>query len=291
MANTFNTGVHKEDWEVRLQDRLNKPTCWKDICDVKYSDVYIINWPYMSTEYSLQSGTRGTAFGFSDFALTNDTVTISAQNIAPIFIDKADMAQITYNQGMEHAMRLAALVDEGLESTVLGLHASLTNVGDSAGVVTSGVTTQITVSATNIDDIVRGVRRIINVANGAELARRNGIFFTWRATDFEALEQYAQANGYNLADYALKNGIENAYYFMGAYHYVSNSHTANHVVAGVRKIIRVGLLRSTWGKIFTVEDPADGNGTLSGTGIYTRYDYGTQVPAGLSTLVYDINVA
>ena len=291
MANTFNAGVHKEDWETKLQERLDKPTCWKDVCDVVYTDNYIINWPYMSTEFSLQSGTRGTAFGYSDFALTNDTVTISAHEIVPIYIDRADMAQIQYLRQMELAERQAAVIDERVEALFLATHGSWTNVGDSAGVVTSGVTTQITVSATNIDDIIRGVRRIITAANGRDLMTRNGLAFVWRATDFEALEQFAQANGFTLADKALQNGVPNAYFFMGAYHYVSNSHTANHVFGGVRKIVRIGLLRTTWGNIRIIDSPANGDGNLSGTGIEARFDYGTQVPAGLTTMVLDINVA
>ena len=90
-------------------------------------------------------------------------------------------------------------------------------------------------AATNIDDIVRGIRRIVAVANGQELANRNGIFFVWRPADFEALEQFAQANGFNLADAALKSGIERGYHLLGADHYVSNSHAANHVMAGVTR--------------------------------------------------------
>ena len=290
MANTFNTGVYKEDWEVALQTRLNKPTCWKDVAQVIYSDVQIINNPYMSTEFSLQSGTRGTAFSFSDFALTNSTLTINAQDIVPVYVDRADMAQCSYVGQMDLAERQGALIDERVEAVMLATHGSWTNVGDPGTGIVSGNATQITVSATNIDDIVRAVRRIVIQANGKELARKNGIFFVWRAADFEYLEAFAQANGFELADKALKNGIENAYYFLGAYHYVSNSHTANHVFAGVRKILRIGLLRTTYGKVFVIEDPANGDGQLSGWGIYSRLDYGTEIPAGLSTVLYDVNV-
>lgn len=287
MANTFNTGVHKEEWMTKLQERLDKPTNWKEVADVIYSDNYIMNVPYMSTEFALQTGTRGTAYGFSDFALTNDTLTVSTKKIVPVFIDRADMAQVAYANQMEIAERQGAQIDEQIEAAMLATHASWTNVGDVSGTVTSGDTTQFTVSATNIDDIVRGVRRIVTVANGTELMNRNGLFFVWRPGDFEALEQFAQANGFNLADYALKNGIERGYYFMGAYHYVSNSHTANHVFAGVRKILKIGILRTTYGQIVITQDP----NLQSGIGIISRVDYGTLVPAGLSSLLYDINVA
>jgi len=286
MANTFNTGVHKEDWLTTLQERLDKPTNWKEVCDVIYSDNYIINAPYMSTEFTAQTGTRGTAYGFSDFALTNDTITVNNKRMVPVFVDRADMAQITYVNQMELAGRQADIINETVEAAVLADHATWTDVGDVSGVVTSGNTTQFTVSATNIDDIVRGVRRIVNVANGTDLMNRNGLFFVWRPADFEALEQFAQANGFNLADSALKTGIDFGYHLLGADHYVSNSHTANHVFAGVKKVYQVGILKTTYGQIVVTADPAQ----QSGTGIISRLDYGLNAPAGLTSILYDINV-
>lgn len=287
MANTFNTGVHKEDWMTKLQERLDKPTNWKEVANVIYSDNYIINTPYMSTEFGLQTGTRGTAYGFEDFALTNDTITISTKKIVPVYIDRADLAQISYVNQMEVAGRQGDLVNEEIESAMLAAHTGWTDVGDSSGVITSGVSGQITVTATNIDDIVRGVRRIVHTANGTDLMNRNGLFFVWRPADFEALEQFAQANGFNLADSALKSGIDMGYHLLGADHYVSNSHTANHVFAGVKKIFQIGILKNTYGQIVVTQDP----NLQSGIGIISRVDYGLNPPAGLTTILYDINVA
>lgn len=291
MANTLDVpsdlGVYKSEWMTKLQERLSKPLNWKDVADVIYTDSYAIGLPYMSTEFVAQTGTRGTAYGFSDFTLTNEQLSISVPKLAPIFIDRADLAQCSYVNQMDMADRQASLLNEQVESLMLADHAAWTNVGDSGGVITSGVTTAITVSATNIDDIVRGVRRIVTVANGTDLMNRNGLFFVWRPADFEALEQFAQANGYNLADAALKNGLERGYYLLGAYHYVSNSHTAGHVFAGVRKVQKIGILRSTYGKIVVTQDPA----LQSGVGIVSRLDVGIKTPTGLATIVYDINVA
>lgn len=286
MANTFNSGVHKEDWAVKLQERLNKPSNWKEVSEVIFSDTYIFNLPYMSTEYSATTGTRGTAYTFSDFALTNDTLTVNVKKMVPVFIDRADMAQIAYNNQMETATRQGALLSDTVETAMLADYGNWTDVGENAGVVTSGDTTQFTVTSTNIDDIVRGVRRIITKANGEELANRNGIFFVWRPEDFEALEQFAQANGFNLADAALKSGIDKGYHLLGVDHYVSNSHTANHVMAGVKKIFKIGILRATWGQIVLTTDPS----LLSGFGIVARADFGVLSPASHQVLLYDVNV-
>lgn len=288
MANTFNTGVYPQEWETMLQTRLNKPTNWKEVCDVVYSNTQVFNWPYMSTEFVIQTGTRGTAYGFSDFTLTNDTLTINTYKPVPVFIDRADLAQCDLVRVSEIADRQGRVISEQLEAAVLATHASWTNVGDTgAGAIGLG-STAITVTSTNIDDIVRGVRRLVIKANGMDLMEQNGLFFIWRPEDFELLEQFMQANGFNLADQALKNGImtEKGYYALGAYHYVSNSHTAGHVFAGVRKIMRLGILKDTWGKIIQTEDP----NLQSGIGVISRVDYGTQIPAGLSTILYDINV-
>lgn len=288
MANTFNTGTYPQIWETKLQQRLNRPTNWKEVCDVRYSDNQVINWPYMSTEFSLQTGTRGTAYGFSDFALTNDTLTISTFKIVPVFIDRADLAQCTLVDFAEAGMRQGRLIAEQLESAVLATHASWTNFGDTGGGALGLASTAFTVSLSNIDDVIRGVKREIIKANGLDEMNDKGVFFVWRPADFELLEAFLQSNGYNLADATLREGImtEKGYKALGAYHYVSNSHTAGHVFAGVRKIMRLGILRSTYGQIINTVDP----NLQSGIGQIARVDYGTQIPAGLATLLYDVNV-
>lgn len=289
MANTFNTGVYPQEWMTKLQERLDKPTNWKEVCEVIYSDVQVFNLPYMSTEFTLQTGTRGTAYGFSDFALTNDTLTINTYKVAPVFIDRADLAQCKLVNQMELAERQGRIIDEQLEAAVLADHASWTNFGDLGGGSLGLGSTAITVSANNIDDIIRGVKREIITANGRDMMNRYGVFFVWRPSDFELLEQYAQANGFNLADASLKEGImtEQGYKLFGAYHYVSNSHTAGHVFAGVRKVEQLGILRSTYGQIVVTQDP----NLQSGIGVISRVDYGLNVRAAHTSLVFDVNVA
>lgn len=292
MVNSIAAGSYnKQAWEAKLTERLNKPTTWRDVADVLMADLRVLNVSYMSTHFSTQTGTRGSAYSFSDFSLTNETLTLSECKLAPIYIDHADAAQTSYVAQMDLAVRQASLLSEDIETAMLDDHGNWTDVGISAGVITSSNTSQITVSSTNIDDIVRGVRRIAIVANGSEVMNRNGLFFVWRAVDQEALEAFAQANGFNLADTALKNGIPNGYFFLGAYHYVSNNHATGHVFAGVRKLFKIGILKSTFGKRYESIDPSNADGPLSGTGLTARADFGTLTPTGFLTLLYDINVA
>lgn len=248
----------------------------------------------MATDVSEAAHTRDTGYSFADIAATDSALAITTSRIAAQKIDRADLTQLSFNAQMEIADRQGTLLAERIETAFLGTHASWTDVGDPGTGIVSGNATAITVSAANIDDIVRAVRRIIIAANGAALAERYGICFVWRAADFEYLEQFAQANGFNLADTALKNGIPNAYFLMGVYHYVSNNHTSGHVFAGVRKIVKCGILRSTWGQLVITQDPGGGASTtdqFSAIGLTTRADYGFLTPFAHSSLVYDINVA
>ena len=295
MANTFNSGSYPEVWANALQQRLTGPTNWKEICEVIYSDTRTLNLPYMSTEYSLQSGTRGTAYTHSDFALTNDTLTISATDIVSVFMDRADVAQNNLVNAAAHGARQGDIINERVEDLFLAQHAGWTDFGDTGGGVFGLAATQITVSVSNIDNVTRAIKREIVKAKGSKLARQNGIAIVWRPEDFEKLEENMASQGFTFADQALKDGIMDAdgqgKYAFGVWHYVSESHTANHVFAGVRKILQIGLLKSTFGKIFYNPNATSADGPLSGESHEARLDYGFNPKAGLTALLLDVNVA
>jgi hypothetical protein len=295
MANIFNTGTYQQVWATKLQERLTGPTNWKEICEVIYSDTQVLNLPYMSTEYSLQSGTRGTAYSHSDFALTNDTLTINNMDIVSVFQDRADLVQGSLASAADHGARQGDLISERVEDLVLNQHTGWTNFGDDGAGGFGLTSTAITVTAANVDNITRAIKREIIIAKGMKLARRNGIFIVWRPADFEKLEESMAAQGYTFADAALKDGIMEAdglgKYAFGVYHYVSESHQTGHVFAGVRKIQQVGLLKSTYGKINYNPNAVDANGPLSGVSWEARLDYGFNPKAGLTALLFDVNVA
>lgn len=278
-----------------MQERLTGPANWKEICEVIYSDTQILNLPYMTIEYSLQSGTRGSAYSHSDFALTNDTLTISSQDIVSVFQDRADLAQSKLATAAEHGARMGDLVSERVEDLFLAQHGSWTDMGsDGSGGFTTG-TTQISVSVSNIDNLVRHVKQTIIEAKGTKMMNRYGLAFVWRPADFNKLEESMASQGFTFADMALKDGIMDAdgvgKYAFGAYHYVSESHTANHVFAGVRKIQQIGLLKTTYGRIYFNPNAVNGDGPLSGVSWETRLDYGFNAKAGLTSILFDVNVA
>lgn len=293
MANTFNTGTYAQAWATKLQERLARPTNWKEVADVRYTDARILNLPYMSTTPSVQTGTAGTGISFQPFALTNSTVTMSTYRELGIYIDRADLAQVGYELQMDIADRQGQLINEIVESLLLAEHANWTNLGDTGGGAVGLASTALTVSASNVDNIIRAVKREVRVANGWSQAQRNGLFIIWRPADFELLEEFVQANGFTVADAALKDGTLEGLRYMGVDHYVSNDLAAGHLFAGVKRIEVLGICRATWGQLNIIQNPSDAAAfnNLSGVGLHVRADIGFLAPGGLSSLIFDVNVS
>jgi hypothetical protein len=284
-----NTITYETIYEDVLQDRLDHPQTWKEMCDVTITDTRVISSSYMSTTPSVQSVTRGTGVALQTFAETAETMTISTGRDLGVLVDAADEAQSPWTKRAELFDRIGALLNEYIESAVLARHASWTDF-DNASI--GGGAGNITVSASNIDDIIRGVKREIREANGQSMMAKNGVGFVWRAADFEILEAFVQANGFATADKALKEGTVEGLRYLGVDHYWSNEHTAGHVFAGVKKIERLGILRGTYGKAHVIPFPAaDSNTFFSGNAYYSRVDIGHLTPTAHAGLVFDINVA
>lgn len=294
MANTFNTGTYPQEWAAKLQERLNHPTNWKEVAKIIYTNTRIMNVPYMpvANEPVMQTGTRGTAYGVTDFTLSNDALTINVFKPIASFIDQADLAQCTFVSQMEMADLQGRKINEQIETAMMADHASWTNFGDTGGGALGLATTAITVSATNVDDIIRGLKREIVKANGLDLANRNGMFIVWRPADFEMLEQFVQANGFQVADRALVDGIDMGFKYLNVYHYQSNDFATGHVFAGVKGLYTIGILKSTFGQIKINQDPPiTGAGPVSGISIVARADYGLLTPTHYLPVLFDVNVA
>ena len=284
-----NTHTYETEFEDVLQDRLDHPTTFKEMCNIRINDKRVFSTSYMSTTPSVQTVTRGTGHSMQTFVETAETLTISTGRDLGLFVDWGDLAQSPWSKPVELFDRIGALLNEYIEGAVLGQHASWTNfdnasIGGSAG--------NIAVSASNIDDIIRGIKREIREANGQSQMNRNGVGFVWRAADFEILEAFVQANGFATADEALKAGTVEGLHYLGADHYWSNEHTSGHVLAGVKKVQMLGILRGTFGRAHTIDFPAgDTNTYLSGQSFYSRVDIGHLAPTSLAGTVFDVLVA
>jgi hypothetical protein len=281
-----NVIVYKEAWAENLQAELDEPNKWREICNVEYTNDYVLHNPYL-TDMTVQTHSRGTPYTLQVHTETDESTTISTSKIAAQFIDRGDLAQSGYAKQMTFAERQAVLLNEAIESAVLGCYTQGTDFG-TENLSGSAGSSQITVSITNIDDIIRNVKRTIRVANGETLMARNGVFIVWRPADFEILESYMGANGFTTQDKALGQGAVPGLEYMGVTHYSSNLLTANHVLGGVKKVIHLGICKGTYGQIMVDEkDPY----LYSGISVVSRVDYAVKVWTKTAGVVFDINVA
>ena len=103
---------------------------------------------------------------------------------------------------------------------------------------------------------------------------------------------FAQANGFNLADGALKSGVEEGLHYLGINWYWSNDITAGHLFGGVRGLHKLGIMNSLHGRVFEDDFPAGASGSpLSGKYLEVRETIGHLVPTVHLPLLYDITVA
>lgn len=273
--------------ETKLQERLNAPMVWKEICDVKYTDVGVIKNPYLtdSTQYT---GTRGTGYTSVAVATVDSSVTISTYVGSAQHIDDADLAQKSFSDFMEIADNMAVVLNEGMETAMLAEHAQWTNF-DNASI--GGAAGNITVSLSNIKNIITGIKREIREAGGGDLLTRNGGFIQWRETDFELVEQLAASEGFNTADDALKNGIKQGFRYMGMEHYSTSKNATGHIFAGVKKAFNAYVVKSTYGRVKTIVNPVVGGAQISGVGLETRIDRAFKAWDKKAPVLFDVLVS
>lgn len=276
--------VYQEDWVTKLQERLSEMVKWKDFMRVEITNTKVLHNPYR-TDATVDTLTRYTAYTPAAVALTDESVSIDAAYVIPEIIDRADLAQSNYLRQMEIADNQGVQLNEKIEEYIYSQHAQVTDF-DNASI--GGAAGNITVSASNIDDIIRGIKREISEAKGDTLFERNGGFIVWRPADFEILEAFMQANGFSTADTALKGGAKGGVEYMGMTHYKSNLLTSGHLLAGVKKVYHLGILKDTYGAIMVNEkDP----GNVSGISVVSRLDLKVKAWAKTKPVLFDVLVA
>ncbi len=273
--------------ETKLQERLDAPKVWKEILNVKYTDTGILKNPYL-TDATQSTGTRGTGYTSVAVATVDDSVSITDYVYSASHIDDADLAQKSFTDWMEVADNMGEILDEGMETAMLAEHAQWTNFDNAA---IGGAAGNITVSVSNIKDIITGMKREIREAKGGKVAARNGMFILWREADFELVEKLASSEGFNTADDALKNGIKQGFRYMGVEHYSSVFHTTGHVYGGVKKGMMVGIVKSTYGRVKTIINPVVSGAQISGIGLETRIDRKFKAWTKMVPVQFDILVA
>ncbi len=250
------------------------------------SDKYELHNPYR-TDASIATLTRYTAYTAAANAQSDENVTISNGFVIAEVIDRADLAQSGYLSQMDLADAQGVLLNEKIESYIYADFANRTDFG--VGDITGGTvadTTQITITDTNVDDICTNLTRVISVAKGDSLLERNGAFIVWSPAGFQHLTTFMMNNGFASADQALRGNVFGGVDYMGFTHYRSNLLTANHLIAGVKKVYHLGILRSTYGQIVVDEkDP----GLISGVGVTSRLDLAVKAWTKTKPVIFDVN--
>ena len=112
----------------------------------------------------------------------------------------------------------------------------------------------------------------------------------------EILEAFMQANGFMSSDRALNgNGATDSEFttsagglnYMGVTHYASNLLTAGHVIAGVKKLYHLGIVKDTYGQVVVTQDPLN----ISGIGVVSRVDYKGKAWHNIVPILFNVNVA
>jgi len=273
--------------ETKLQERLNAPMVWKEICLVKYTNSGILKNPYL-TDSVVGTGTRGTGYTSTAVATVDDSVSITDYVYSAQHIDDADLAQKTFSDFMEIADNMGVVLNEKVETQMLLEHAQWTNFDNSN---IGGAAGNITVAMSNIKKIIAAMKTAIRTAGGKDLADRNGMFIQWREADFELVELLASSEGFNTADDALKNGIKQGFKYLGVEHYSTSKNVAGHVFGGVKKAFMVGVVKSTYGKVKTIINPVVSGAQISGVGLETRVDNKFKAWTKMVPVLFDILVA
>jgi hypothetical protein len=276
--------ICQEDWAVKLQERLDEPIKWKDICRVEYTDTKVMHNPY-KTDASVAVLTPYTPYEPAQLVQGDESITIDTHAVVPEIIDRADLAQSKYVDQMEIAADQGTLLNEEIEAKVFAQYGQMTTFDNT---MIGGAAGNITVSSSNIDDIIRAVKREIRKAKGGRLMARNGAFIVWRPEDFELIEAFIQANGTGTADKALENGVDDGVKYMGMTHYSSNLLTAGHLIGGVKKLAHLGILKATYGQIMVNDKDPD---NVSGVSIVSRIDYKLKVWLKTKPVLFNITVA
>jgi len=277
-------------YETKLQERLSAPTLWKEVCNVKYTDTGILRNPYL-TDSTVSTGTRGTGYTSVAVATTDDTVSITDYSYSAQHIDDADLAQKSFSDFMEIADNMGTVLDEAMETAMLAEHAQWTNF-DNASI--GGAAGNITVSISNIKNIVAAMKTAIRTAGGGDILARNGGFIVWREADYEKVELLASSEGFNTADTVIKDGlsqVNGGFKYLGIMHYSSSKHAAGHVFGGVKKAFMVGVVKSTYGKMKTLVNPVVSGAQISGVGLESRIDRKFKAWTKMVPVLFDILVA
>jgi len=73
---------------------------------------------------------------------------------------------------------------------------------------------------------------------------------------------------------------------MGVTHYASNLLASGHLMAGVKKVYHLGIVKDTYGQVVVTQDPLN----VSGIGVISRVDYAGKAWHNVKPILFNIVV-
>lgn len=282
MANTI---IYKDKYEANLQKNLAEPTYFEALARTEYTSDKVLHNPYKNRSAAV-SYTKGGQYSFADVTVTDDTVDIDTTQVVTEFIDEADLGIAGYDFQMELSDDQSRAIREAVEGEFLKAHSQGTTFDDGDIGGTGG--TDITLSATNVDNVVRAARKKLMQGRGFEMYNRFGASFIWDPAQFELLSEYAMGQGYSFADGVLATG--RVLEFGGFRHYESNlletETSTTHALAFVNNAIHVGIYNGNYGKVKVLDQDPN---MQAGVGFRSRVDMKVKVWNNMAPLVLDVN--
>tara|TARA_R110000851_G_scaffold108432_2_gene229691 strand:+ start:2629 stop:3450 length:822 start_codon:yes stop_codon:yes gene_type:complete len=271
MANTI---VYKEEYAVKMQEKLSEAKFWNTLGDAIYTDKQVFNNPYKN-DPTVASYTRGAQFAYTDVTLTNETLDIVTSAISAEYIDRADLAQNGYDLQMRLAVDQGDELQDEIETAFFTL--GLAGAGNASSWVLGSY----------IDGVADTRAKIVE-DKGLRMLERKGGSIVMSPSAYALLVGEAQSAGVlTFAEDALKEGTVAK---VGGFKiYESNLTGATTQAIGfVNKSITVGILNTTFGSTVVDEKNPDNR---SAVGFTTRVDYGIKVFNVNTNMVVNVTIA
>lgn len=269
-----NVVTYKDDYAVKMQERLEQPKFWNTLGDAVYTDKKVFHNPYKN-DPTVASYTRGAQFTYTDVTMTDETLDIATSAISAEFIDRADLAQ----NGYDLVTRLGA--DQGDE-----LMDEVETAFIAGGVAGAGNTSTWALGS-YIEGVADVRAKIVEDKGLRLLERKGGSILVAPAVYAKLIGEAQTSNGLTFADSSLKEGTVA---MVGGFKiYESNLTGADtQALAFVNQSITVGILNTTFG-LTIVDDKNPDN--RSAIGYTSRIDYGIKVFNVNTNMVVDVTVA
>lgn len=163
MANSL-TALNKEMWEKEMQLELEKALTALDICKVhrNLKDGDTINKPYIN-KFRGQTYTKGSDLSMQDINATNEQLSIATAECVPVYIDKIDEVQNSYDLRSTMSVRAAYDLKRKMDAAILSDYDQATSVVYDSDIGGTSAVSAV-VNASNINRLFSaGSRKLDNL--------------------------------------------------------------------------------------------------------------------------------